>query len=80
MLKEFQVGIFPQYFQASHHIEEKSVFIYLQLREETSNVIVIGHKQGMNWTLGKKKCPTGQKRVNQKTNQWNTSVFFPSLF
>lgn len=55
MLKELQVGIFPQYFQASHYIEEKSVFIYLQLREETGNVTVMGHKQGMNWTIEKKK-------------------------
>lgn len=51
MLKGFQVGVFPQYFQASHHIEEKSVFIYLQLREETGIVTVIGQERGMNWTV-----------------------------
>lgn len=55
MLKELQVGIFPQYFQASHHIEEKSVFIYLQLREKTGYVTVTWHKQGTNWTIEKKK-------------------------
>lgn len=45
MLKELQKGIFPQYFQASHHIEGKSVFVYLQLREETGNVAVIGREE-----------------------------------
>lgn len=55
MLKELHVGIFPQYFQASHHIEEKSVFIYLQLREETGSVTVIGHKWRINWTIEKRK-------------------------
>lgn len=77
MLKEFQVGIFPQYFQASHHIEEKSVFIYLQLREETSNVIVIGHKQGMNWTLGKKNVPQVKKGLIKRQTNGILLSFFP---
>lgn len=82
MLKELQVGIFPQYFQASHHIEEKSVFIYLQLREETGNVTVIGNELN-NWEKGKmrkRKVPWIKKGLIRRETNGILVGFFLSHF